>query len=266
MSTPYYSETKIKNMSTALRLRSIHKLLFAIDLHIADADMIQNLCGELSKFLCPELPLNLQELITNLCAATSPHQMINFLIPYLELMGETRKDSQIIIRQRDAIRNPDPIYTQKAKQIVVILDNLRSVFNVGSIFRSSECLSLSSLYLCGITPTPEHPNLAKTAMGTTEHIPWKYYSHTETAIEELKLSGYTIYALETTVGATSVFTSEFVFPLALVLGNESLGIRPEILSMCNHCIDLPVLGWKNSLNVGVAFASSAYQIVFHDQK
>ncbi len=184
------------------------------------------------------------------------------LTPYFDAKGIIRKDNQIPIRTRDGSPEQDPAATARAQQIIVIADNLRSVFNVGSIFRTSECLALAGIYLCGISPTPQHPNMEKTAMGTSSLVPWQYFANTADAIHRAQLQGYTVYALETAENATSVFEATISFPIAIVLGNESLGISPETLQLCDKIIDLPVLGWKNSLNVGVAFSICAYQIVF----
>jgi tRNA G18 (ribose-2'-O)-methylase SpoU len=108
--------------------------------------------------------------------------------------------------------------------------------------------------------------MAKTAMGTESLLPWRYFPSTAEALAACREEGKCIYALETAHEAKSVFNSKFSLPLALVIGNESLGIESCILQLCDETITLPQLGWKNSLNVGVATAAALYQIIFGDVK
>jgi len=113
-----------------------------------------------------------------------------------------------------------------------------------------------------VTATPANPALARTAMGTADRVPWRHFPSTLEAVQAAKAQGYELYALETTADATSVFEAEYRFPLALVVGNESLGISQEVLELCGQHVSLAVQGWKNSLNVAVAFGICAYQAVF----
>ncbi|MDD2230570.1 MAG: TrmH family RNA methyltransferase, partial [Candidatus Cloacimonetes bacterium] len=166
------------------------------------------------------------------------------------------------IRRGDGNISADSGAMQKAAQVTIICDNLRSVFNLGSIFRSAECLGVAEILLCGISAKPSHPNLAKTAMGTQSLVAWRHFLDTKEAISHCRNKGMHIYALETVNEASSVFNTLYSFPLALVIGNESLGIEPATLELCDSYISLPQLGWKNSLNVGVATAAALYQIIF----
>ena len=151
---------------------------------------------------------------------------------------------------------------ESASQMVVILSSLRSAFNTGSIFRTAECLGIAELWLCGITPKPGERALEKTARDTVQRVKWRVFDNTRDAVSEAKAQGRTIYALETAGTARQVFTMEYQFPNALILGNEALGIDKAILDICDHIISIPVQGWKNSLNVGVAFAVCAYQMIW----
>lgn len=197
----------------------------------------------------------------NLGSGQSFRTCVKEINAYFALRGRTYKDHQIPIITGDGGRIADPELIERGKKVIVILDNLRSVFNVGSIFRTAECLSLNSLILCGTTPTPEHPNMNKTAMGTCDLVRWSYMEDTIEAISQCRRSGYHVLALETAEHARSIFAGGFTLPIALVIGNESLGISPEVIELCDTCANIPVLGWKNSLNVGVAFAITAYQMV-----
>ncbi|EKX44504.1 hypothetical protein GUITHDRAFT_72172 [Guillardia theta CCMP2712] len=145
--------------------------------------------------------------------------------------------------------------------LVVILDNLRSAFNVGSIFRTSECLGIESIILCGYTSTPEDSQTSKAAMGMDKIMPWKWMKTVEEAIAEMKARNYTVVALETVVGCPDI--SSFSFPrtgCALVLGNERYGIDSSHVSLCDAVVKIPCRGIKNSLNVASAYGICAYEI------
>jgi tRNA G18 (ribose-2'-O)-methylase SpoU len=144
--------------------------------------------------------------------------------------------------------------------LILILDNLRSAFNVGSIIRTAECLNIESIYFCGYTPQPDHPKVKNTAMGTQEKINWQYFEQTEQAVSKAKENEYQVIALETVESAVSIYEYEFPSKTALILGNEALGISNEILNLCDNCVALPILGWKNSLNVATACAVACFEI------
>jgi tRNA G18 (ribose-2'-O)-methylase SpoU len=143
---------------------------------------------------------------------------------------------------------------------VAVLDNIRSMHNVGSIFRTAEGAGISKLYLCGMTATPPRPEIRKAALGAEEDMPWEYFSKTELALQQLRFTGYHIIALENTPTSQDYRTAAFSFPLALVVGHEFEGIAPEILTQCETAISLPMRGQKTSLNVAVAFGIAAYEI------
>ncbi len=134
--------------------------------------------------------------------------------------------------------------------IVVVLDRLRSAFNVGNVFRLAEAARLERIFTCGYTATPPHPKLAKTARGCDELVPTTHCQTTTEALHLLRAQGYTIYGIETVENAELVWDTIFEFPAAFVLGNEALGISPEALALCDHFVRLPSFGQKNSINVG----------------
>lgn len=142
----------------------------------------------------------------------------------------------------------------------LIVENLRSAFNVGALFRTSECLGVSEILLCGYTPGPDDEKTSRTAMGTATLVPWRRLDRARTACEELRKEGYTIVALET--AATAVSLHEFKFgtqPLAFVLGNERFGVEADTLQAVDAICRIPVRGIKNSMNVGVAFGVGAFE-------
>ncbi len=146
--------------------------------------------------------------------------------------------------------------------IVAVLDNIRSAYNVGSMFRTAECAYISKLILCGITPYPPHPKIEKTALGTTNLVPWNYFKNTIEAIKKLKGEGFKIAVLEITEKSIPIqqFKSEY-FPLALVIGNEVTGVSEEIFSETDLILEIPLYGEKESLNVAVAFGVALFLLI-----
>ncbi len=144
------------------------------------------------------------------------------------------------------------------------MDNLRSVFNVGSIFRSADGCGIKRLHLGGISPSPSHPKMAKTALGADCQIPWEQHWNGIEAIDKIRSEGFQIIGLEFTQSSELLFNTEFkpVSPYLLVVGNENFGIDPEILVKCDHWVHLPMAGMKESLNVSIAFSVAAYWIMY----
>lgn len=148
---------------------------------------------------------------------------------------------------------PDEFKASKKLPLVLVLDNIRSQNNVGSIFRTADAFRLSGIYLCGITATPPHREIQKTALGATESVYWSYHTSTTEAIKKLKTEGYTIIAVEQTHNSTLLSDFHPVPDLkaALIFGNEVNGIENDALNMVDHCIEIPQFGTKHSLNIAV---------------
>jgi len=151
------------------------------------------------------------------------------------------------------------------KKILLVLDNIRSRENVGSIFRTADAAGVEKIYLCGITPTPPHEKISKTALGAEMYVSWEYCKQTLRLIKKLKIQGIKIIALEQTTDAQNIFAKgTFVktkVPFALVLGNEVKGLSLQVLKYCDKKISIPMYGKKESLNVAVAFGIAAYQLI-----
>jgi len=143
---------------------------------------------------------------------------------------------------------------------VAVLDNIRSLHNVGSIFRTADAAGVGKLYLCGMTGAPPRNEIRKAALGAEETVAWEYFKQTHEALEKLKKESYFILALENTPASVDYRRAVYQFPLALVIGHEYNGIAPEILSCCDAAVSLPMRGSKISLNVAVAFGIAAYEI------
>jgi 23S rRNA (guanosine2251-2'-O)-methyltransferase len=138
--------------------------------------------------------------------------------------------------------------------LVIVLDNVRSMHNVGSVFRTADAFLLQGIYLCGYTPVPPHRDIHKTALGATETVEWQYAKNALTALEELKQQGYLVWAVEQAAGSVLLqnFRVPVHQPLAVVLGNEVSGVGEEVLQKVDGCLEIPQLGMKHSLNISVS--------------
>ena len=149
------------------------------------------------------------------------------------------------------------------KKIIVVLDNIRSMHNVGSVFRTSDAFLIEAICICGFTAQPPHRDINKTALGATETVNWIYYENTVDAIAELKQNNYTIYAVEQTEGSISLETFEATEkPIAVVFGNEVEGVSDDVLQLVDGCIQIPQLGMKHSLNISVAAGIVLWKLVW----
>ncbi len=148
------------------------------------------------------------------------------------------------------------------KDFYVIVDNVRSLENVGSIFRTADAIGVKKVFLCGITGRPPQQKISKTALGAENDIPWEYHRQTLRLVKKLQQEKVQVVALEQ--GKGSVYYKKFKprFPLALVIGNEVKGVSRAVLRQCDKVMFLPMKGNKESLNVSVAFGVAGYEIMF----
>ena len=138
--------------------------------------------------------------------------------------------------------------------IVVVLDEVRSMHNVGSVFRTSDGFLIESIYLCGLTPQPPHRDIQKTALGATETVAWKHVTTTQQAIDELKQNGFTVIAIEQVHNSIALnqFKIDKSKKYAIVFGHEVNGVQEDIINQCDFSIEIPQLGSKHSLNISVS--------------
>ncbi|MCB0735090.1 MAG: RNA methyltransferase [Flavobacteriales bacterium] len=149
--------------------------------------------------------------------------------------------------------NVDDFRTSPKQPVVVVLDNVRSMLNVGSVFRSCDAFRIEHLFLCGITPTPPHRDITKSAIGAELAVSWTYDSSTLERILTLKSQGYTCYAVEQTDDTISLdsFDAPTDNKIAIVLGHEVDGVDQNVIDACNGCLEIPQYGTKHSLNISV---------------
>src|ERR1700744_6489430 len=153
--------------------------------------------------------------------------------------------------------------------IIVVLDNIRSMHNVGSVFRTADAFLVRGIYLCGFTPQPPHRDIHKTALGATETVEWQYFDSTAAAVRSLREAGYTVLAVEQTEGSVALQDVCRRFsgaeggskPLAVVFGNEVEGVGVEALAGCDGAVEIPQWGMKHSLNISVAAGIVLWELV-----
>ena len=150
----------------------------------------------------------------------------------------------------------------KKTPLVIILDNVRSLHNVGSVFRTADAFIIEKIYLCGITACPPHKDIQKTALGATDSVDWEHLKSTKDAVLRLKEEGYKIIALEQTHNAILLedFSPERGEKYALILGHEVNGVVDEVLQLCDACLEIPQFGTKHSLNISVSAGIAIWEV------
>jgi len=152
------------------------------------------------------------------------------------------------------------ISTEEFKQadkmpLIIVLDNIRSLNNIGSVFRTSDAFRVESIYLCGISATPPSMEIHKTALGAEDSVDWRYFADTHEAVRELQAHGYQVMAIEQCLGSTMLNEFEAYAgaeeKYAVVMGNEVKGVQQSVIDMCDGCLEIPQFGTKHSLNVAV---------------
>ena len=148
----------------------------------------------------------------------------------------------------------DEFKLAKKTPLIVVLDNIRSLNNVGSVFRTSDAFLIEKIYLCGITATPPNKEIHKTALGATESVEWEYVEDTLELVEKLKIEGIKVFSIEQAENSTMLddFSPEPNKKHAIVFGNEVKGVQQEVVSKSDGCIEIPQLGTKHSLNISVS--------------
>jgi tRNA G18 (ribose-2'-O)-methylase SpoU len=166
--------------------------------------------------------------------------------------SEIEKDRKKIETIRNHKRNP----------VFALCDNIRSIFNVGAIFRTSDAAFIEKLYLTGYTPYPPRKEIEKVALGATETVPWEYYKDPLEAADKIKFMGIKLAVLEITDNKNLIWNIKAEdFPLCIVLGNEITGVSKELIDLADTSFEIPMLGMKQSLNVSVAYGIAVYEML-----
>jgi 23S rRNA (guanosine2251-2'-O)-methyltransferase len=175
-------------------------------------------------------------------------------------MGETR-----VAHRRDLTTEPAPHYSQTSHQqnkgLAVLLDNIRSAWNTGSILRSADGFGFTQVYMCGITPTPDNESVTKTSLGAEDSVPWSYHKDAVKLVKGLRKTGRVIYALEEHEQAIEIDQlSSPIIDSILIVGNEITGVDPELMEYCDKVLYIPMRGEKRSFNVAIAFSIAAFAL------
>ncbi|MEJ7586188.1 MAG: RNA methyltransferase [Ferruginibacter sp.] len=147
--------------------------------------------------------------------------------------------------------------------LIIVLENIRSAYNVGSVFRTADAFLLEAIYICGYTCKPPHKEIKKTALGAEEIVRWKHFDHTELAMEELRGLDYKIFAVEQAEGSTMLNELDLSpgQKIAVIFGNEVTGVEEATMRQCNGCIEIPQFGMKHSLNIATAAGVVLWELV-----
>jgi 23S rRNA (guanosine2251-2'-O)-methyltransferase len=150
--------------------------------------------------------------------------------------------------------------------VIVVLENIRSMHNVGSVFRTADAFLIEAIYICGYTAVPPRKEIDKTALGATETVTWKYFQKAGEAVEQLKSEGYKVFAIEQVensipLNQLTTNNKQQTNKIALVFGNEVSGVEQETIALCEGCIEIPQFGMKHSLNISVAAGIVLWEVV-----
>lgn len=159
-------------------------------------------------------------------------------------------------------KTPEEFKEAVKTPLILVLDNVRSLNNVGSVFRTADSFLLEAVYLCGITGTPPHKDIQKTALGATDTVQWKYFETTLAALEELKNNQFKVFAIEQAEHSQMLhnFKMEAKSKIAFVLGNEINGVDQEVIDACHGVIEIPQTGFKHSLNISIAAGIVSWEV------
>ena len=160
-------------------------------------------------------------------------------------------------------KSVDEFKRSEKKPVIVVLENIRSAYNVGSVFRTAVAFLLEAIYICGYTCKPPHKEIKKTALGAEDSVTWKHFDSTDLAIHELHDLGYKIFAVEQAEGSTLLNDLNYVSgdKIAVIFGNEVTGVEQATIQQCEGCIEIPQFGMKHSLNIATAAGVVLWELV-----
>ncbi len=254
----YFHKKKFQKFESNKKIKVLLDLISQIEKEWNNLDLREksyNNLLELAKVFCDEFPDKI--LFHSIKLKQTKKEFIEMIVPIeREFSHKILKDEHFIILKKDGERTKI-----RKNPIFLILNNLRSTFNIGSIIRTSECFGIYKIFFCGYTATPNHPKVKKISMGTYSQIEWEYVEKIEDVISRMKKKKIEIIALETTTDAENLSNFIIPKPVCLILGNEALGINAKVLKMADRIVQIPLYGWKNSLNVANAFSIVAYECI-----
>ena len=160
-------------------------------------------------------------------------------------------------------KSVDEVKEAEKQPVIVVLENIRSAYNVGSVFRTADAFLIEAIYIIGYSARPPHKEIRKTALGAEDSVSWKHFRHTSEAISELKEMGYSVWAVEQAEGSVALqdLQTPENKPLAVIFGNEVTGVEPDSIALCEGCIEIPQFGMKHSLNIATAAGVVLWELV-----
>ncbi len=158
-------------------------------------------------------------------------------------------------------KSVDEFRNSPKNPVIAILENVRSAYNVGSVFRTADAFLIEAIYVTGYTARPPHKEIKKTALGAEETVDWKHFANAKEAIAELKQNGYTVFAVEQVENSISLEKFDSQGKIAVVFGNEVTGVEQSTIALCDGCIEIPQLGMKHSLNIATAAGVVLWELV-----
>jgi tRNA G18 (ribose-2'-O)-methylase SpoU len=182
-------------------------------------------------------------------------------------LGEGSGEGAVMMKKRsmsDLNRiSADEFKSSEKMPVIIILDDVRSAYNVGSIFRTADAFRIEAIFICGISARPPHKDISKTALGATESVAWKYFDKATDAANGLRQNGYRLFAVEQAEGSISLrdFQAGVNQKIALVFGHEVFGVKDELMEMVDGCIEIPQFGTKHSFNVAISAGIVLWEIL-----
>lgn len=244
-----FSQNKFLSFSDKKQIKKLLDFIYEIEKNWNSEKLRLNLLREFERCLGFIDATKYFDRSTRIQPGISKRDFLSTVTPFRNKYGKSIMDHDFLVHKQDGDKNRK---NDSVLPLYLILDNLRSAFNVGSIIRTAECFGVKKIFFCGYTPTPKNSKIKKTAMGTEKQIEWESYKTTEEVIEKLHNKKIVVYAAETVENAKSLYQTNFLFPVAIIFGNEALGISAHILDLCDKIVQIPTSGWKNSLNVAVS--------------
>lgn len=247
-----FSKQKFNKLPRKQKIKILLKFINEIETSWNNKSKRSDLINEFKRCLVFINEIFFYEIFENV-DDNSRREFIKSVIKIEKKYGSEKRDYDLNIITNDGLREP------KKLPIYLILDELRSAFNIGSIFRSAECFGIQEVLVTGYTASPENTKVRKTSMGTASLVDWKKFETIGMAVKYMQDKGVKVYALETVSEAKSFESVKLDFPCCFILGNEALGISKETLTLADEILQIPLSGWKNSLNVGVTAAICCYE-------
>jgi 23S rRNA (guanosine2251-2'-O)-methyltransferase len=260
----FYPENKFKELNLLRQAQICLDLINYIDLHWLDIDTKNDLVKNLKNyFLWSNFSqssdvglINILKMSDLLNIQITQRRLFDFAVPLERYLNLSLKDDQFInITHIDGLNK-----VIKKLPIYLVLDHLRSSFNVGSIFRMAECLGVTHIFLVGYTPSPYDKGVKKTAMGTHEIVSWSHHHLLNDVIKELKEKNIYLVGLETLENAKSLSDFKCTQPIALFVGNERFGLSEKTIFELDECLTIPMLGQKNSMNVVNSLSIATHEV------